>query len=216
MSVAALKLAGRVLLLLLVLGGMVEAWLHRDSLSPAAIDAALRDAPEAPLLFLLAQLVASLLFIPRALIAAAAGLIFGLWWGLVWATIGSVLGSVVGFLLARYVNSGLISLESIPRFGPYLIRAEQGGWRAVAFIRILPIMNHSFVNYALGLTKVPLGAYTLGSFLGQIPSTVAYVEFGAAGEQFLTGKAGWLVPTLIGFAALAGSVLLQRLVQRRS
>ena len=216
MSVAALQRAGRILLVLVLLAGMIAAWRHRDALSPSAIDAALRDTPEAPLLYLLAHIVTSLLFIPRTLIAVAAGLIFGLWWGLVWATLGSVLGSVVGFLLARYVNSGLISLESIPRFGPYLTRAEQGGWRAVAFIRILPIMNHSFVNYALGLTKVPLGAYTLGSFLGQIPSTVAYVEFGAAGEQFLTGKAGWLLPTLIGFAALAGSVLLQRLVQRRS
>jgi len=211
-----LRLAGRLLLLALVVAGMAAAFVYRDQLSPAAIDANLRGAPALPAIFLLVHLVASLLFIPRALVAAAAGLIFGLWWGLVWATIGSVLGSVLGFLVARYVNSGLVSLESIPRAGPYIARAEKGGWQAVALLRILPVMNHSFVNYALGLTKVPLGAFTLGSFLGQIPSTVAYVEFGAAGERAMTGQAGWLLPTSIGVAALVAAYILQRWAQRRS
>src|SRR6185437_1871678 len=78
-----LKLAGRLLLLAAILVGIVIAWLHRA----------------APILFLAGHVVASLLFIPRALVAAAAGLMFGLWWGLVWATLGSVFGSVAGFLV---------------------------------------------------------------------------------------------------------------------
>ena len=211
-----LKLAGRLLLLAAILVGIVIAWLHRDALSPSTIEATLSHSRAAPILFLAGHVVASLLFIPRALVAAAAGLMFGLWWGLVWATLGSVFGSVAGFLVARYLNSGLIDVESVPRLGPYFQRAERGGWPVVALIRVLPIMNHGFVNYALGLTKVRFGDYLLGSFLGQIPSTVAFVEFGAAGAKLASGKAGWLWPMLVGLAALAVAYGLRRAFRGRA
>jgi uncharacterized membrane protein YdjX (TVP38/TMEM64 family) len=214
MTAANLQRAGRLLLLVALLVGIALAWLHRDALSPRALEATLSHSTAAPLLYVIAHIAVSLLFIPRALIAAAAGLLFGLWWGLVWATIGGVLGSAAGFLIARYLNSGLIDLESLPRVGPYFVRAERGGWPVVALIRIMPIMNHALVNYALGLTKVRFGDYMLGSFLGQIPSTVAFVEFGAAGERMLSGKAGWLWPTLIGVAALALAYGLRRVFRR--
>ncbi len=212
---AKLRLAGRVILLAAIVAGIAIAGTHRDALQPAAIEAALSHSAAAPVVYLAAHVVASLLFIPRALVAAAAGLMFGLWWGLIWATIGSVLGSAAGFLVARYINSGLIELEALPRLGPYFLRAERGGWPVVALIRLLPIMNHGFVNYALGLTKVSFGAYLLGSFLGQIPSTVAFVEFGAAGGRAASGQAGWLMPTLIGLAALAVAYALRYFFRKR-
>lgn len=213
---AKLRLAGRAVLLAAIVVGIAFAWFNRDSLSPSAIEAAIAHSSAAPVLFLAAHTVASLLFIPRALIAAAAGLMFGLWWGLVWATIGSVLGSGAGFLVARYINSGLLDLEALPRLGPYFLRAERGGWPVVALIRVLPIMNHGFVNYALGLTNVSFGAYMFGSLLGQIPSTVAFVEFGAAGERAASGRPGWLVPMVIGLAALAVAFALRRVFRRQT
>lgn len=213
---ANLRLAGRILLLAAIVAGIALAWINRASLSPSAIEAAISHSTAAPVLFLAAHIVASLLFIPRALLAAAAGLMFGLWWGLVWATVGSMLGSAAGFLIARYINSGLVDLEALPRFGPYFLRAERDGWPVVALIRVLPILNHGFINYALGLTKVSFGAYLLGSFLGQIPSTIAFVEFGAAGERAASGRPGWLIPTLIGIAALAVAFLLRRVFRKQA
>jgi uncharacterized membrane protein YdjX (TVP38/TMEM64 family) len=84
----------------------------------------------------------------------------------------------------------------------------------VTLIRLLPI-NHSFVNYALALTKVRLGDYLLGSLLGQIPSTIAFVEFGAVGERAASGKSGWLVPMLLGLAALAAAYALRYFFRKR-
>ena len=40
---------------------------------------------------------------------------------------------------------------------------ERGGWRAVALLRLIPIMPHSLANYGLGLTALPLGAYRDGA-----------------------------------------------------
>jgi uncharacterized membrane protein YdjX (TVP38/TMEM64 family) len=212
---AGFRLLGRVALMLIVLAGVVVIWRERHSLNADAIALAIAHFPAAPLIFLGLHVVASLIFFPRTVLAVAAGAVFGVWWGTLWAALGSVVGAVAGFLLARYVNNGLVDLESLQRFGPVLQRAERGGWRAVAALRLIPIIPHTLSNYALGLTRLPLGAYALGSLLGQLPMTIACTEFGAAGEELAAGKAAWLAPTLIGIAVLGVSLLLPRLARRR-
>jgi uncharacterized membrane protein YdjX (TVP38/TMEM64 family) len=152
--------------------------------------------------------------VPRTMLAVAAGAVFGLWMGTLWAVLGSVLGAVAGFLVARYVNDGVVDLESMKRFGPILQRAERGGWRAVALVRLVPVIPHTLGNYALGLTRLDLGSYVLGSLLGQLPMTVAGAEFGAAGLSLAAGKADWILPTAVGIAALALSAAVPRLVAR--
>jgi uncharacterized membrane protein YdjX (TVP38/TMEM64 family) len=206
---------GRVALLLLVLAGGVLAWTHRGTLDAAAIAAALARYRLAPLVFLLLQMVASLIFFPRTVLAVAAGAVFGVWGGTLWSALGSVLGAVAGFLLARYVNGGLVDLESLKRLGPVLLRAERGGWRAVAALRLIPVIPHTLANYALGLTRLELGEYALGSLLGQLPMTIACADFGAAGETLAAGRAGWVAPTLIGVAVLVLSAALPRLLARK-
>jgi uncharacterized membrane protein YdjX (TVP38/TMEM64 family) len=211
-----LRLAGRVMVLGLLAAGIVAVWLNRDALDPNAIRAAIEaHAAVAPLLFLAIHIVASLLFVPRTLLGLVAGGVFDFWWGLVWAATGSVLGAIAGFLIARYVNSGMIDLENLPRLGPVLQRAEAGGWRAVTMLRLIPVIPHSFTNYALGLTRLSLGGYALGSLLGQLPMTVAYVSFGAAGGRAAAGGHDWLMPALVGAAALALSILLPHWQKRR-
>ena len=69
-------------------------------------------------------------------------------------------------------------------------------------------------NYALGLTRLSLGAYALGSLLGQLPMTVAYVDLGAAGERLMLGAASWVEPTAIGLVALVLSMLIPAIARR--
>jgi uncharacterized membrane protein YdjX (TVP38/TMEM64 family) len=212
---AGLRIVGRAALLLLVIAGIGYAIANRHALDAASLAAAIGRYPAAPLVFLLVHTLASLVFFPRTVLGAAAGVLFGAWWGTVWAALGSTIGAVAGFLLARHLNAGLIDLEAMPRFGPMLLRAERGGWRAVAVLRLIPVIPHSLSNYALGLTRLNLGAYALGSFIGQLPMTIAFTQFGAAGEEIAAGKAGWLVPTLIGASALVVTVIVPKLASRR-
>jgi uncharacterized membrane protein YdjX (TVP38/TMEM64 family) len=209
-----LRIAGRVVVVLLLAAGLVWAWSERGAFDPATIRDRIAHYPAAPLIFLFAQLLASLLFIPRTVLAVAAGLLFGVWMGTLWAALGSVTGAVAGFWVARYVNDGFIDLEHLPRLGPVLLRAERGGWRAVAALRLIPVVPHSLANYALGLTQLPLGSYALGSFLGQLPMTVAYVEFGAAGGRLMAGQTNWVWPVTIGVLALGLTILLPKLWKR--
>lgn len=101
----------------------------------------------------------------------------------------------------------------------FLGRVERGGWRGVALARLVPVIPHSLTNYALGLTRLRLGAYAFGSLLGQLPLTIAYADLGAAGGRALIGAADWghqvLWPSLIGVAALALSLLIPAVARRR-
>jgi uncharacterized membrane protein YdjX (TVP38/TMEM64 family) len=214
-ALSALRIAGRVLVVALVLAGGAYVLVHRGTVSPLQIKAQIAGAPLAPLLYLLAHVAASLVFVPRTFMAVAAGLLFGAVGGFLWATIGSTLGAIAGFILARYVNSGLIEPESMPKLGPLLVKAEAGGWRAVAALRLIPVIPQPVTNYGLGLTRLSLRSYTLGTLVGSIPMTVAYVEFGAAGDEVLSGGANWLLPTLIGAAVVTASLVLPALLARR-
>jgi uncharacterized membrane protein YdjX (TVP38/TMEM64 family) len=213
---SALRTTGRVLAAGLVLLGIVLMLTHRDALNPAEIKSTIGGTPLAPAIFVLGHVVASLLFVPRSLLAVVAGLLFGSVGGIAWATVGSTLGSLAGFLLARYVNSGLIEPERLPKLGPLLVKAEAGGWRAVAMIRLIPVIPHPVTNYGLGLTRLPLSSYIWGSIVGQAPVTLAYVEFGAAGNDAMSGGANWLLPTLLGLAVLLVSFALPKLVGSKS
>ena len=211
-----LRRAPRLLVLGLIAIAAIAAWHWKTVFDPIAITATIGRYPAAPLGFLAVHVAASLVFIPRTLLAIVAGLLFGTGWGIVWAELGSVAGAAAGFLLARYVSSGLIDFQRGSRVRSLSGWVERGGWRAVALLRLIPIMPHSVANYGLGLTALPLGAYAFGSLIGQLPMTIAYVELSAAGERFLDGGAGWIEPTLIGFAALLLTFLFSAYFGRRS
>lgn len=213
-------LVGRLVLLALLTAGSAAAWRWRGLFAPLALTSAFAGNPAAPLAFLALHIAASLFFVPRTLLAAAAGLLFGMWWGLLWAAVGSVVGAVAGFLVARYLYAELAMRADPGRLAVLMRYAERGGWRMIAMVRLVPVFPHSLTNYILGLTRVPIGPYALGSLLGQLPMTIAFVDLGAAGERALAGAADWpgqvLWPSLIGLAALGVSLLIPLLARRRS
>ncbi|HYM73561.1 MAG TPA: TVP38/TMEM64 family protein [Stellaceae bacterium] len=214
-ALGGLRRAGQLLLLVAVAAGTAAAWRWRGQFDPLALTATIGRSPAAPLAFLALHLVASLVFVPRSLLGVAAGLVFGVWWGLLWAVIGSVVGALAGFLLARYVHASLFDRRQWARVTTILERVERGGWRMVTMFRLVPVIPHSLSNYALGLTRLRLGDYALGSLLGQLPLTIAAVDLGAAGERAMRGAADWLPPTAIGLAALALTVIVPAVVRRR-
>lgn len=209
---------GRLAVGALAAGGIVAAWRWRGLFDPLALTQALGGNPLAPLAFLALHVAASLFFVPRTFLAVGAGLVFGMWWGIVWAALGSVVGAIAGFLVARYVYAGFVERADSARLKALLTRAERGGWRMVTAVRLVPFIPHSLTNYALGLTRVRLGAYAVGSLLGQLPLTIAYADFGAAGRA-LFGTADWLHqmlwPSLIGLGALGLSLLIPVMARRR-
>jgi uncharacterized membrane protein YdjX (TVP38/TMEM64 family) len=213
------RVIGRLLLVALLVAGVIVAWRWRSLFDPLGLTALISGDPAAPLVFLVVHIAGSLFFVPRTLLAVGAGLVFGMWWGVVWAALGSVAGAVAGFLTARYIRRGFTERADPARMAALLARAERGGWRGVALLRLVPIIPHSLTNYALGLTRLPVGAYAFGSLLGQLPLTIAYADLGAAGAGAFLGAADWrhdvLWPSLVGLTALSLSLLIPVVARRR-
>ena len=206
----------RVLLVLLVAAGAFAAF-SAGAFQPQTVRGYATEwrdhivlYPLAPAIFIGVMTLTSVVFVPRTILVAAGGLLFGLWWGLLWGTIGSTLGSLVSFLLARYVNAGLVDEATLPRLAPVLRAAERGGWRMVAFLRLIPVLPHTPVNYALGLTRLSFASYAAGSLVGMVPMTFVWSELGASGNTALSGG-NWLMPTLLALALLAVTMILPRL-----
>jgi uncharacterized membrane protein YdjX (TVP38/TMEM64 family) len=212
-------LARRVIAVGLIGAGVAVAWHWRGVFDPLAIAALLAGHPFAPLGFIVLHVAASLFFVPRTLLAVAAGLLFGGWWGPVWAALGSLAGAVAGYLVARHLYSGFVRRADPTRLRALLARADNGGWRMVTMVRLLPLIPHSLTNYAFGLTRVRLSSYMIGSLLGQLPLTIAYADLGAAGGQAILGGTGWHAglfwPTLIGLGTLGLSLLIPIIARRR-
>jgi len=209
------KLWARLAVALALAGGLAYVAFNRGSVNPLTIQQQLDQLGWAlPLAFIGYHVVATLCFVPRFVMGAVAGALFGFWWGALWSMAGAMAGAAAGFLIARYVNGGLWVPEDTPRIGRWLERAEAGGWKAVAILRLVPL-PHPITNYALGLTRLSLGAYLWGSLLGLVPSTFAYVDLGLGGRNAAFGLGNWVTPVLWGVGLLALSALLSRLFRRR-
>jgi uncharacterized membrane protein YdjX (TVP38/TMEM64 family) len=121
---------------------------------------------------------------------------------------------MAGFALARWTNGGMLRAEQMPLVGGLLQQAENGGWRLVLITRLVPVLPHSLVNYAYGMSRLTGRDYALGSFLGMLPQTVAFVKLGQAGTSAASGD-HFLGSLLWGAGLLAASALLPRLIPRR-
>jgi uncharacterized membrane protein YdjX (TVP38/TMEM64 family) len=192
----------RVIALVVLAVGLALSIFYRETISPGAIRDSIASHPLAPVAFILLQIAASLLFVPRTALGIAAGLLFGFAWGMVWSLTGAMAGAVAGFAFTRWIGARSV-LERWPQISPMLARIDSGGWRAVAILR-LTLVPHSVANTALAMTRVSWRDYLVGSGLGMVPMTVAQVQIGASGGLMLHGQGNWLLASLL----LAGGLLL--------
>jgi uncharacterized membrane protein YdjX (TVP38/TMEM64 family) len=197
----------RLIALLALAACIALALVHRHAIDPAAIRDAITANPLAPVLFIALQVAASLLFVPRTVLGIAAGLAFGFFWGSVWAICGAMAGAAAGFALVRWFGVTGV-LDQSPGMGAMVRKAEHGGWRAVAILRLTPL-PHSVTNTLLAMTNLSWRDYLLGSFAGMLPMTLAQVDIGASGSALLNGRQ-WLLACLMLALGLAATFLLKR------
>lgn len=206
---------GRALVVAGVLAAIAYVALNRDAMHVEGLTDFIDEHPGLmPAVFVAVHVAASLAFLPRGALALAAGALFGATWGTVWAVVGSMAGALAGFLLARFVNADMLRAERTPMIGGLLRRAETGGWRLVLVARLLPVLPHSLVNYVLGLSRIPARDFVIGSLLGMLPQTVAFVQLGEAGASAASGE-HFLGSLVWGAGLLLAAAAVPRLVPRR-
>ena len=135
--------------------------------------------------FALAYVGAALLALPGSVLTATAGFAYGPGLGLLLVSPVSVVAATAAFILGRTVARDWVArrVRHHPRFAALDEAVGTGGWRGfqiVALLRLSPIVPFNVLNYALGLTKVRLRDYVVGSFVGMLPGTFLYVYLGSA------------------------------------
>jgi uncharacterized membrane protein YdjX (TVP38/TMEM64 family)/rhodanese-related sulfurtransferase len=167
----------------------------------------------APLAYIALYVAATVAFLPGSILGIAGGALFGPFWGAAYTLIGATVGATLAFLIARYVASDWIARKAVGP-GKWLIDGvEAEGWRFVAFVRLVPLLPFNLLNYALGLTRIPLLDYAVASFICMAPGTIAYTYLGYAGREALAGEA-MVKEGLIALALVALAVFLPRFVRR--
>jgi len=148
--------------------------------------------PWGPILLAGLYVVASIFFVPGSILTLGAGFLFGVVRGTIVVSIGSVLGATAAFLIGRTLLRGPIEkrIAAYPRFQAIDRAVGKQGFKIVLLTRLSPIFPFNLLNYAFGLTKVPLWQYLLASWIGMLPGTIMYVYVGSALKSLADVAAG--------------------------
>ena len=99
-----------------------------------------------------------------------------------------------------------------PRATHWRAWIAERGFSAVLTARLLPGTPASVLNYAAGLTAMPLRAFAAAVAVGALPKTVAYVALGGALSAPFSTR-GLVAIALYAATAIAGALARPRHVQ---
>jgi uncharacterized membrane protein YdjX (TVP38/TMEM64 family) len=135
----------------------------------------------APFAFLGAYLVVCVLMLPAFLLIMAAGAVFGMVKGTALALVGATLGGTVAFLIGRYIAREQVAkrVAKNPTLATIDRVIGEDGLRLVFLLRLSPAVPFVLTNYALGVTRVRLRDFMLGT-VGLTPIMLAYAGYGSA------------------------------------
>lgn len=162
--------------------------------------------PAGPGVFVLAYAVATLAPVPKNVLSAVAGLLFGLVAGIALVFVAAMLGALTAFWLGRVLGRGAVERFTGARVARVDKLLSRRGVTAVIGVRLIPVVPFTAINYAAGLTAVRLRDYAIGTAVGIVPGTVAYVTLGAYGSEpvswpFAISAAALGLLTAAGFIA---------------
>lgn len=132
--------------------------------------------PLAPLIYVFIKAV-TYIFSPLSSgpIQLSAGILFGLWEGVFYTLIGEVIGGTINFLIARKLGRPVVRRfvgdDGMRQVDQLYHRV--GGWRALAYSRLLLFSIYDFMSYAAGLTPLRLRTYILiSACVGFVPTFI--------------------------------------------
>ncbi|WP_335912239.1 MULTISPECIES: VTT domain-containing protein [Shewanella] len=116
---------------------------------------------------------------PRQIIAFVFGFALGGTVGALFSTFAALAGCLLSFYCARLTVREFLQ----KRFGIRLQRFERmiihRTWLKVLMIRLLPVGSNLLTNLFAGATRVPVGGFLLGSFIGYLPQMLIFAYAGA-------------------------------------
>ena len=170
--------------------------------------------------FIVFYVSAVVLMLPGSILTLGAGYLFGLGYGFVIVSFASTVGATCAFLVGRFFAREWVAgkLSAMPRFSALDRAVGTRGALDVLLTRLSPAFPFTLLNYALGLTQVPLKTYVLVSWLGMMPGTLLYVYLGSIAQNVTAVFSGELAASPVGntllYVGLAATLALTVLITR--
>jgi uncharacterized membrane protein YdjX (TVP38/TMEM64 family) len=203
---------GRLLAFGVALAGVFVAVLVLVARSPEEIRSAAGGAGAwAPIAFVALCVGLTLAFFPFPLVAAAGGVLFGTLEGTLLSILGASIGAVLAFLISRYAMQALVG----DRLGRLQDAIARRGFVAVLYARIVPGVPRDVANYAFGLTRVSLGAFTAATVIGIAPRAFAYTALGGSLGNLDSTQSIVAIGLLVGMGVLGLALARRDLGARR-
>lgn len=135
----------------------------------------------APALFAAMYAAATLSPLPKAIFTLAAGALFGLGEGLVVVVVGATAGAVAAFWIGRALGRDAVHQMTGRRMGRLEERLARRSLLVVLAARLVTVVPFTALNYLAGVTTLRMRDFLLGTVVGMLPATTAYVTVGAYG-----------------------------------
>jgi uncharacterized membrane protein YdjX (TVP38/TMEM64 family) len=131
--------------------------------------------------FVILFALSCVLFLPGSVLSFGAGAVYGFWGGTVLVSLASVAGALANFLSARFLLRGWMErrFAKSRKFQALNHVATKDAWRMIILTRISPILPHSLVSCAFGLSRVRFWRYLAASWIGFLPTSAAYAYGGS-------------------------------------
>lgn len=169
--------------------------------------------PGGALLFVVAYAALTLTPVPKNLLTIAAGLVWGFWLALGLVYVGALLGAAASFVIGRALGREAVERLTGARVARLDAALAHRGFLAVLGARLVPIIPFTLINYGAGLTAVRRRDYALGTAIGILPGSAAYVALGAFGLEL--GPPFWIAVAVLG-ALILGGIVTAAVLRRRN
>ncbi len=169
----------------------------------------------APIAYVAAYAIATILLLPSTPLNLAGGALFGLWGGTLWSSIGAIGAALLTFGFARTIGRDWVASRLAGQWEAIDADIRRSGLLYLFAIRLLPILPYGFVNLAAGLTAVTWRDYTIGTSIGTVLGLLPFIAIGSSGRDLMQGGSIWgLILALTLVASLIIGAVWYR--QRRS
>ncbi|HEX4806816.1 MAG TPA: TVP38/TMEM64 family protein [Conexibacter sp.] len=168
----------------------------------------------APVAFVVVSSLLTVAMFPGPLLAGASGLLFGTALGTPLSIVAATLGASLAFSVSRRFGAGAVDALSGRRVRVVQDFVAQRGFLSVLYARILPGIPYSVVNYAAGLTRVPLLTFAAATALGCAPRAFAYTALGGSLSK-LDSPAAIVAYAVLVVMGVGGALVAARDARRR-
>jgi uncharacterized membrane protein YdjX (TVP38/TMEM64 family) len=159
--------------------------------------------------------------LPSAPFLVAAGALWGVTRGFILMLSSAHLGAIIAFLFARVMGRASLQKMDLKTLNYWEQMITQGGAPLILLLRLIPVLPFNLINYAAGLSSLPLHRFVLGNAAPFVPLVFLQVLLGSAALQIRWSDPGtWqrkevMIPLLVNLALFLIGTWATRRHQKR-